>query len=73
MDDAVSRYSPAGRPIRLRDNRYVPPEWVARRRRTYNVIDTLADGAKRIVRRWLLPRPKSATSPRGPRGTAAAR
>jgi hypothetical protein len=56
----IERSSPAGRPIRVRTTRQVPPEWVARRRKAYRLIDRMADGAKHVVRRWLLPRPASA-------------
>jgi hypothetical protein len=54
------RRSPAGRPIRIRENVRPLPEWVARRRRVYRLIDSTAERAKRLVRRWLVPRPTSA-------------
>jgi hypothetical protein len=57
MDDQLARTTPAGRPIRLRDDRRVIPQWVARRRRAYRLIDSLAAGAKHLVRRWLVRRP----------------
>ena len=63
-DDAelslAERSSPAGRPIRLRAARHVSPDWIARRRKAYRLIDRMADGAKHVVRRWLLPRPSNA-------------
>jgi hypothetical protein len=39
----------------------VPPDWIARRRKAYRLIDRMADGAKHVVRRWLLPRPSGAS------------
>jgi hypothetical protein len=39
----------------------VPPDWIARRRKAYRLIDRMADGAKHVVRRWLLPRPSDAS------------
>jgi hypothetical protein len=54
------RRSPAGRPIRIRENVRSLPEWVARRRRVYRLIDSTAERAKRLVRRWLVRRPTGA-------------
>ena len=56
----AARSSPAGRPIRVHATRQVPPDWIARRRKAYRLIDRMADGAKHVVRRWLLPRPSNA-------------
>jgi hypothetical protein len=36
------------------------PEWLVRRRRVYRLIDATAEQAKRLVRRWLVPRPNGA-------------
>jgi hypothetical protein len=57
---AAARSSPAGRPIRVRESTNNPPQWVAKRRRAYRWIDRVADGAKNVVRRWLVPRPANA-------------
>jgi hypothetical protein len=60
MPESRARKSPGGRPVRIHSNRSEVPEWIVRRRRAYRLIDTVADQAKRMVRRWLLPRPAGA-------------
>jgi hypothetical protein len=55
------RHSPAGRTIHIRQQSRTVPRWVARRRRAYRLIDVVADGAKHVIRRWLLPRPRQVT------------
>lgn len=52
-----SRSSPDGRPISIRREIRAIPQWVARRRRAYKLVDVVADHAKRAVKRWLIPRP----------------
>ena len=60
MTDLRQRRSPAGRPVRIQPHNQDVPEWVVRRRRVDRLIDTLAATAKRVVRRWFLPRPAGA-------------
>jgi hypothetical protein len=61
MADLDPHSSPAGRRIVIvRQGRPKPPAWVARRRRAYKVIDLIAAKAKMAVRRWLVPRPRTA-------------
>jgi hypothetical protein len=56
-----ARHSPDGRQILIRHPARRPvPHWVARRRRAYRLIDAVADGAKHMIRRWVLPRPRRA-------------
>jgi hypothetical protein len=65
MSDASPRQSPDGRPIHVRDaNPRVVPEWVARRRRAYRLIDAVAYAAKHAVRSWVAPRPRTSQPPR---------
>jgi hypothetical protein len=53
-----ARHSPDGRQIMIRHPAArAVPRWVARRRRAYRLIDAVADGAKHMIRRWVLPRP----------------
>ena len=58
MARSDERQSPAGRPIRILAPTRVTPTWLTRRRQAYRLIDLAADGAKRSVRRWLVPRPR---------------
>jgi hypothetical protein len=58
MPQPSLRRSPKGRLIHVRDVRQpTVPEWVARRRRAYRLIDAVAHAAKHAVRQWLAPRP----------------
>jgi hypothetical protein len=65
MPQTRERRSPDGRRINIRAiDRQAPPDWIVRRRRAYRLIDRVADSAKRLVRRWLAPRPTAAPSQR---------
>jgi hypothetical protein len=60
-----ARHSPAGRQIVIRHpGERVVPRWIQRRRRAYKLIDAVANGAKHVIRRWLVPRPGRSRSSR---------
>lgn len=63
MEEAYVRHSPHGRPIRIRHHHQVIPSWVKSRRRAYQLIDSLADAAKRTIRQ-LVPRPRETNGAR---------
>ena len=60
LETRARRRSPAGRPVRIHSHTPQVPDWIVRRRRAYRLIDSVAEHAKRMVRRWLLPRPEGA-------------